>query len=46
MTIDKDYIYDTLYKLTIDEGLWEDTDEDWLEVYEDMVDAWTNNWEW
>jgi len=40
ITIDDDYIYDALCKLTLDAGLWEETDNDWYEVYQDTVDYW------
>jgi hypothetical protein len=38
--IDDDYIYEALCKLTLDAGLWEETDNDWYEVYQDSVDSW------
>ena len=45
ITIDDDYIYDALCKLTLDAGLWEETDNDWYEVYQDTVDYWNTHGE-
>jgi len=37
--IDDDYIYEALCKLTLDAGLWEETDNDWYEVYQNAVET-------
>ena len=40
ITVNDEYIYEALCELTLDAGLWEETDNDWYEVYQDAVDSW------
>jgi len=44
MTVDDDYIWDALCKVTLDAGLWEETDDDWYEFYQYVVELYKDNW--
>ena len=42
ITVDEDYLWEAFADLTIGEGLWEETDNDWFEIYQLVVEDFKN----